>query len=142
MDDKRSGNNIFELFAAKKTIERTTGDGPPTGITGEYQALEIEAERQDWLCFYEASGIMRLLPYADLIQVIFLPSELLIFQYPDRVVTVEGRNLGGLTKLVQMQTLTAIYCFVEGYPEPPDDGETPVITSLRYLSPADLEAES
>ncbi|MCB0098777.1 MAG: hypothetical protein KDE46_23745 [Caldilineaceae bacterium] len=142
MDDNRRGSNIFELYASKEAQKRfDTRDAAQEDIEQmTYMALEIEEDTdQRWLRLHEASGLMRLMPYSDLIGVICAPPHWVGLQYRNAIVTVEGRNLIPMVKLLQTQQLAAIYCFVDEYPEPPVDEETPVITRLTFQTYAEAE---
>lgn len=131
MDDNRRGSNIFELYASNKLQDRfAAGDAGHKGETLTYNAYDIDSEKQEWLQFHLDNGLIRMLPYRDLLHVICAPSGWLGLQYNSCIVTMEGKNLVSIVTLIQLRHLSSIYCFVDGYPAV-DDEEATVVTHLK-----------
>jgi len=128
MNDERLHSNVFELYTTEKVkqqrVETDRGEA-------EYTALEIDTAevKQSSLRLHEASGLIRLLPYAQLRHVVCAPPGWLALQFQDFLVTLEGSNLVPAVKLLQTRQLAAIYCFTEEYTAPPEAG-APLVTRL------------
>lgn len=141
MDDKRRGHNIFQLYGSTAGQgARAQTDEPPEEHDEAYAAVVLDPERQSALLFYDAAGLLRLLPYRELIQVLAVPPGWLVLIYNNLIVNIEGYNLSPLVKYLQSEQLTELYCFSGDTPEPPDDGETPVITHMIFQTYAEAEA--
>jgi len=138
MDDKRSGNNIFQLYGAPVgQTDRGAPDGNGQEPDETYEAWVLGEERQPGLIFYDDTGLLRLLPHRDLHQVLCAPPGWLALLFTDLVVTLEGNHLTPLVKYLQREHLSELYCFSGDASLLPDDGETPVITQMRFQSYAE-----
>lgn len=137
MDDKRRGNNIFELYSARRTADRA--EEKQELDAWPYVPFAIGEEKQDWLLLYTADDIVRLVPYHELKFVIYNQLGKIGMQFLNFSVMIEGRNLTPLIKLIQMRQLSEVYCITHEQAMPEGDGT--LITRLDFINPAEIEQE-
>jgi hypothetical protein len=126
-------NNTIDFF--KKYAVSAPADmpeeTPPEADDGNYRAFGLGAQGrgETRLKFYEQSGLIALLSYAYLTEVVCTSSQFINLIYTNCVIILEGRNLTPLVDLLQDDKLRYVRCFDPvRYPEPAT-GE-PVILSI------------
>ena len=125
--------NILDKYRVTAKPDITPVDHPLSSSGKQpYHACGVDAPRRRLtrLMIYYHDGVVALMSYAYLIEVISTSHQYLSLIFTNCIITIEGRNLTKVMDDLQDERVVYLQCFHGERFEKPEEGE-PLITSIE-----------